>query len=343
MKNGLKIIILAGILLISTTLFAQVRIDSDFPFQSDPAKKYSLYIPSGYEPGTPHKAMIGLHPYYPGFDSVAWCDTLTAFAESNNLLLICPDGGPDGRISDPLDQAFTEALLDSVSGWYDLNPDKVFVMGFSVGGLATYTFGLAHPERYAGYIPVGAAISHVSQLSAVIGNSEGEAIYIVHGAYDSPNTRFFPVKNALRDAGAVLNYQLLPGVGHTFDFPNRNAILSTAYAWVDAASSGIVTGVDEHQGRLAKARLFQNHPNPFNPVTTIAFDLKTPTPVELKVFDTKGRLVRALHNGEYFGTGHHSIRWDGTDDNARRVSSGTYFYRLVTEDVSIAKTMILLQ
>ncbi len=75
-------------------------------------------------------------------------------------------------------------------------------------------------------------------------------------------------------------------------------------------------------------RLLQNHPNPFNPQTTISFDLPRPAAVSLRVFDVSGRLVRALLEGEVVAEGRQEVVWDGRDDGGRRVGSGTYFYRL---------------
>jgi poly(3-hydroxybutyrate) depolymerase len=96
------------LLLCTVTCFcsAQQRIDGSFAFQTDPSKNYSLYIPSGYDSSTPHRLMIGFHPFNTNrWDAEAWCDTLTAFAEFNNLILACPDGGADGSIDDPIDTA----------------------------------------------------------------------------------------------------------------------------------------------------------------------------------------------------------------------------------------------
>ncbi len=59
MKNLFTLIAVFTVLSIS----AQQRIDGNFAFQSDPAKEYSIYVPSGYVSGTPHRLMLGLHPW----------------------------------------------------------------------------------------------------------------------------------------------------------------------------------------------------------------------------------------------------------------------------------------
>lgn len=228
------LILLEGL---STHAIAQQRIDGSFPFQSDPAKKYSLYIPSGYEQGTPHRLMIGFHALNVArWNAASWCDTLVAFAEANDLLLACPDGGDDGRIDDPIDFAFTEVLLDSVAAWYSIDAAKRYAMGFSWGGRATYTFGLTHAGIFGGFVPIGAAINGTTEVQGIIQNAEGKPFYLVHGANDSPNIRYWPIRQALIDNGAIVNSILMPGVGHTIDFPNRNEILGVAFQWVDSVN-----------------------------------------------------------------------------------------------------------
>jgi hypothetical protein len=74
--------------------------------------------------------------------------------------------------------------------------------------------------------------------------------------------------------------------------------------------------------------LHPNAPNPFNPRTSISFDLGAPGRVELSVYDVTGKLVRGLIRGEERSAGRHAVLWDGTDDRGRPVASGAYFSRL---------------
>jgi predicted esterase len=236
--------------------FAQNSIDGDFIWESDPEKGYSLYIPSDYVDGTAHRAMLALHPWNTSrWDAFSWRDTLIDFAEANSLILICPDGGPDGQIDDPIDTSFTTALLDSVESWYDIDTAKVYVMGFSWGGRTTYTYGLLRPQRLKGFIPIGAAIEGTSTVTPDLQNAaNGRPVYIVHGSLDDPNTRFYPVRDALDAAGAILKDTLMSGVGHTIDFPNRNAILGRAFQWVDSVNCALI----DDQGTGLEHNHFQN-------------------------------------------------------------------------------------
>jgi aminopeptidase N len=76
-----------------------------------------------------------------------------------------------------------------------------------------------------------------------------------------------------------------------------------------------------------------NHPNPFNPTTTIPFLLPEPGPVRLRVYDLQGRLVRQLASGTQTA-GRHEVVWDGRSDDGRAVASGVYLCRLEAGGVS---------
>ena len=74
-------------------------------------------------------------------------------------------------------------------------------------------------------------------------------------------------------------------------------------------------------------RLGRNHPNPFNPRTSISYDLPAPGPVRLVVFDTRGRETATLVDGHQTAGEHHAV-WNGEDHRGRPVPSGVYYARL---------------
>ncbi len=70
-----------------------------------------------------------------------------------------------------------------------------------------------------------------------------------------------------------------------------------------------------------------NHPNPFNPQTTIDFAVDAAGPVSLRIYDSAGRLVTTLVDGVQ-SVGRHTAVWDGTDAAGRALPSGVYLVRL---------------
>jgi hypothetical protein len=84
--------------------------------------------------------------------------------------------------------------------------------------------------------------------------------------------------------------------------------------------------------------LFPNYPNPFNPTTTLQFDLMQQARVTLKVYNVLGQEVVTLIQGEPLSAGVHTVRFD-----ASSYPSGIYIYRLETPGFSAARKMVLLK
>ena len=89
--------------------------------------------------------------------------------------------------------------------------------------------------------------------------------------------------------------------------------------------------------------LGQNHPNPFNPRTTITFELAVPGQVDLAIFDLRGRLTRTLLADEVRPEGAHAVSWDGRDVQGAPAPAGVYFYRLEAGGQIQTKKMVLLK
>ncbi|MCK4653274.1 MAG: T9SS type A sorting domain-containing protein, partial [Candidatus Cloacimonetes bacterium] len=93
---------------------------------------------------------------------------------------------------------------------------------------------------------------------------------------------------------------------------------------------------------LANYFNLNNYPNPFNPSTTISFDLPKESDVEITVYNIRGQKVKTLTN-DHFEKGTHSVVWNGTDTNNKSVASGIYFYKISAGKSSAMKKMLLLK
>jgi len=89
-------------------------------------------------------------------------------------------------------------------------------------------------------------------------------------------------------------------------------------------------------------RLHPNVPNPFNPETTLYFDLASEGRVSLCIYALDGRLVRRLVESNY-PAGRHSAVWDGRSDKGWQMASGVYIYRLVAPEGTRARQMVLVK
>jgi hypothetical protein len=108
--------------------------------------------------------------------------------------------------------------------------------------------------------------------------------------------------------------------------------------FVRLLGTGIESGVEPHNGATPiEYALNQNHPNPFNPTTTIEFAIPTAGHVELAIFNVLGNRVANLVNTD-MTSGNHSVVFD-----AAELGSGIYFYRLTAGNYTEMKKMVLMK
>ena len=88
--------------------------------------------------------------------------------------------------------------------------------------------------------------------------------------------------------------------------------------------------------------LNDNYPNPFNPITTIKYEIPNDGKVLLVIYNLLGQEVITLINNEQWA-GKYSVRWNGTNQFGNQVSTGTYFYFLKTQNNQSVKKMLLLK
>jgi len=112
--------------------------------------------------------------------------------------------------------------------------------------------------------------------------------------------------------------------------------------YLESVECGSVVSVPEI-AQVAPFTLYPNNPNPFNPATEIRYELFTPVPVRLQIYDTAGRLVRTLVDAPLQRPGPHSLRWDGRDGYGATVASGVYFYRLEAGEYGKTRRMALIR
>ncbi|MCX7833737.1 MAG: T9SS type A sorting domain-containing protein [Ignavibacteria bacterium] len=117
------------------------------------------------------------------------------------------------------------------------------------------------------------------------------------------------------------------------------------YVGIDASQKkvfydrlGNVTRVSKNETSIPESFILeQNYPNPFNPLTTIEFSIPENTFVAIKVYDISGREVSTLVN-ENLQSGRYTVSFDGSN-----LSSGIYFYKLITNKFTATRKMILVK
>ena len=108
--------------------------------------------------------------------------------------------------------------------------------------------------------------------------------------------------------------------------------------WVSGSAASVA---DDDQAASGRAGRLTNAPNPFNPGTTISFDLPAAGAYQLAIYDLRGRRVTEFRGPGSAGT--NSVHWDGRDDAGQAVAAGTFFYRLTSGRYSRTSKMTLVR
>ena len=88
--------------------------------------------------------------------------------------------------------------------------------------------------------------------------------------------------------------------------------------------------------------LYANYPNPFNPTTTISYELSVTSHIELTIYNQLGQEIRTLVSRQQQAN-YYQIQWDGRDNAGKQVVSGIYVYRLTGDSFSQSRKMVLLK
>ncbi len=106
----------------------------------------------------------------------------------------------------------------------------------------------------------------------------------------------------------------------------------------------IIVSVEEDDGNPFpnSYKLYENYPNPFNPNTTIRFEIPQASHVVLKVYNIQGEEIATLVNNS-LNAGSYKAQWNGRNLNGETLSSGIYIYRIITDNFSQSHKMIMLK
>jgi len=127
----------------------------------------------------------------------------------------------------------------------------------------------------------------------------------------------------------------------TCRLPVKGDCFSGAYD-LDQRVAQVMSYGDPNASMPREFALHQNHPNPFNPSTTISYSLAEASEVKLVVYNITGQVVATLLD-DYREAGEHSVVWDGNDESGRHVSSGIYFYTIRAGQFTDSRKMILMK
>jgi predicted peptidase len=241
-------------------------------------------------------------------------------------------------------------LLDSLAREFSINADKVSCVGKSIGGLGVYGLLSRYPDRFAAIMPVAGMTVYqdVSLISHV-------PIWILHAKGD------LSVPIAISEQMV----QLLEDEGEPFVYTHCNEFLEQCEPISEDSMDQVIASGESHilsifdttthqiepkvvktcglaewllsqqknqtgvqSGESRHDLLFcSNYPNPFNPRTTIQYEIADKARVCVVIFDATGRIVRHILSGDQ-GPGIHTIEWNGRNDEGEPLSSGLYLCQI---------------
>lgn len=132
--------------------------------------------------------------------------------------------------------------------------------------------------------------------------------------------------------------------GRSFAYIDRSCEPGRRYRYrIDFTANGernILFETEAISVPLPSTILYQNNPNPFNPATTIGYELAHTGRITLEVFDATGRIVARLVDAVQTA-GYHTAVWNGRNERDEPAAAGVYFYRLTHGKRMISKKMVL--
>jgi len=185
---------------------------------------------------------------------------------------------------------------------------------------------------YAGATLTALLTAGVETVSAITQTAQATGVYAV---------------GALAGAGVDVNDS-----DHDFDGTNgrlvfqvgnncipRNQYVAVQSNWVNTGTAG----VNSDESLIPKEfALYDNYPNPFNPTTQIAVDLPEAAATEITVWNIMGQRVATLYAGD-LNAGHHTLNFNGRDNNGNQLTSGMYLYRVTAGKYNATKKMTLMK
>lgn len=161
--------------------------------------------------------------------------------------------------------------------------------------------------------------SEIENLGFIIERFEEENVWVEIASFMTDAELEGQGSTSLRSTYTFLDKEIHGGMTYEYRLVDVSYDGLKAYHYLPAVS------IDEFLPFLFS--LQQNSPNPFNPTTTISFDLPQQTTLSLEVLDVQGRAVATLLNTDKH-PGSYSVQWNGLDQRGIQVSTGVYFCRL---------------
>jgi predicted esterase len=263
-------------------------------------------------------------------------------------------------------------ILDSLIIEFPLDTSRFYITGLSMGSRLTWgyiywyrlgRFAAAIPMS-GGWYPEALPITHIQitriPIWAFHGDNDGivsvQSTRDMVSAIENAGIEVVYINSQLGDIGLTnekLDSLLNIGVNHIYtEYTGADHFIwSQSYddpilhRWLFSQkkeTSPVKVTSKTTRAIPALYNLYDNYPNPFNPETTIHFQIPKSSHVVLKVYNLLGQEIRTLTE-EPLASGYHKVLWDGNDNKGKLVASGLYLYMMRAGQFSQTKKMILVR
>ncbi len=309
------------------------------------SRNISVYLPPNYEYSSNHYPVVIYHDgdrILPR-DPQNIIDNLIHANRINSIIAIfIPPVNRTAEYRTYYQEDYTNFIIDDILEWaknkYRIldDPENIASIGFSNGGCIAVYQGIT---RYDVFGKIGAFAPTINSNYNQIIQNFGESlpdldIYMEGYWYDNLLWQGLAFRDTLMENGFNVTWNDFPD-GHELCAVMGNQDLLLEHFF------GIEELNIQVQSELLPSKIKLNlpYPNPFNPITTISFEILSNTmeSVEIRIYDISGRILKTIINNK-LKTGHHQIQW-----NASSYSSGVYFIELVAKDFKSVKKLILLK
>ena len=188
---------------------------------------YGIWVPRDYDAAEPVPLVLALHPggsRGPGYGMQFLRGVVGPALQAWGAVIVAPDVS-DRRWTNPASERGVLELIDDVRARYSIDPERILITGFSMGGRGTWYLATRHPELFTAAIPMAArAEDDATQVGDM-------PVYIIH-ARDDEVVPFEPAEQLAQNMvvrGQTVAFEALEGVGH---FRMGVAPLEEAGEWV---------------------------------------------------------------------------------------------------------------
>ncbi len=232
--------------------------------------------------------------------------------------------------------AYKDADVGNNGAQYRTSEDVDIEICYDAGG--GYGVGWLEEGEWLEYtvnVPVGGEYPIDIRVASLM---TGGVFHLEFDGVDRTGEVTVPVTTGWQNWETVSTTAVLASGEHVMRFVPETDGFNVNWFEFPAAPTAVAPGLPARGYALHPC-----YPNPFNPSTTIGYDLPEPATVELAVYDVAGKLVRTLVSGAAVEAGRHEVVWNGRDGTGRIAAAGVYFCRLEAGGYAETRRMMLVK